>query len=540
MMFKKDFLITIILTFLLIGCGIQKSNDQAKPYLANVYNLSGKKVSVSENDLKRWSHLDIYKDTIPGMSVDRAYQELLVGKTFEKVIVGVIDSGIDVEHEDLKSAIWINKGEKDGDGIDNDSNGFVDDIHGWNFLGKIDKEYYEFERILKNKSLVDNATYQNAIDAAQKKKQEDEEGKALLGAFYNAMLSIDEIVAKFLQKNRYTIDDVKSIESADPKVMEAKAAILEMEEKGTSFAQEKEELRIEIEKINSVANKSYNNDYRKVLGDNPNDLNDVKYGDPNVKGGNKNSSLHGTHVSGIIAQTRKNDKGGDGIASEQVEIMCLRAVPDGDEYDKDIALAIRYAVDNGAKVINGSFGKYFSMQKEWVKDAMKYAASKDVLLVFAAGNDSYDLDKVNKYPSDSYDNEPEFVDNTLVIGSITPKYGIEMLSDFSNFGKNNVDIFAPGSEIFATTPSNNYSFLQGTSMASPNAAGVAALIRAYYPNLKAHQVKKIIMESGISFPNLKVKSGKDGHVVFFSEVSKSGKIVNAYNAILMADKISKH
>jgi subtilisin family serine protease len=279
-------------------------------------------------------------------------------------------------------------------------------------------------------------------------------------------------------------------------------------------------------------------DGRKIVGDNPDDINDRKYGNNNVVGPEPKEAKHGTHVAGIVAQVRGNKKGGDGVASSVVEIMAIRAVPDGDEYDKDIALGIRYAVDNGAKVINGSFGKYFSQNKELVIDAIKYAESKDVLLVIAAGNESYDLDVTNKYPNDTYDNSPEFAKNVLIIGALTPDYGSKMVASFSNYGKNNVDIFAPGEKIYATTPLNTYEYLQGTSMASPNVAGVAALIRSYYPSLTAIEVKQIIMESGILLKNM-ISVGEDKHKAIFSEISKSGKIVNAYNALLLAEKMTK-
>ena len=278
-------------------------------------------------------------------------------------------------------------------------------------------------------------------------------------------------------------------------------------------------------------------DGRKIVGDNPDDIKDTKYGNNNVVGPEPKEAKHGTHVAGIVAQARGNKKGGDGVANT-VSIMAVRAVPDGDEYDKDIALGIRYAVDNGAKVINGSFGKYFSQNKEWVIDAIKYAASKDVLVIFAAGNDAKDLDKENKYPTDSYDNEPEFANNVLIIGALNVDYGSKMVASFSNFGKNSVDIFAPGMKIYATTPLNTYEYLQGTSMASPNVAGVAALIRSYYPNLTANQVKQVIMESGTSLSNI-VSVGEDKHKAGFADVSKTGKIVNAFNALLLAEKMAK-
>ena len=279
-------------------------------------------------------------------------------------------------------------------------------------------------------------------------------------------------------------------------------------------------------------------DYRKVVGDNPNDITNTKYGNNNVIGPDKEEARHGTHVAGIVAQARNNNMGGDGIANN-VQILTVRAVPDGDEYDKDIALGIRYAVDNGAKVINGSFGKAFSPQKQWVYDAIKYAEKKDVLIVHAAGNDAKDIDYNDNYPNDSDDKLTEFADNFITVGALNFENGEKVVARFSNIGKINVDVFAPGVKIYATTPKNTYSFLQGTSMASPNVAGVAALIRSYYPKLTAKQVKHILMDSGVALENNVIVGGKAADTRPFSALSKTGKIVNAYNAIQMAEKMSK-
>jgi subtilisin family serine protease len=281
-------------------------------------------------------------------------------------------------------------------------------------------------------------------------------------------------------------------------------------------------------------------DFRGILGDNPEDITDNIYGDNNVAGPDptRDNVKHGTHVSGIIAAQRNNKIGMDGIANN-VKILVVRAVPDGDEYDKDIALAIRYAVDNGAKVLNTSFGKYYSPHADWVYEAIKYAASKDVLIVNAAGNDGLDMDTVNVYPNDQVDNGPEISDSFLTVGALNYKYGGELVADFSNYGKTNVDVFAPGVKIWSTTPLNTYEFLQGTSMAAPEVAGVAAMIRSYYPGLSAKQVKQIIMDSGLTSNTKVVLGGDESNTDSFANISKSGKMVNLYNALIMADKMSK-
>lgn len=274
------------------------------------------------------------------------------------------------------------------------------------------------------------------------------------------------------------------------------------------------------------------------------DINDKNYGNNDVMG-NRDHALHGTHVAGIIAQTRHNGMGGDGVASNNVEIMSVRTVPNGDEYDKDVALAIRYAADNGAKVINGSFGKYYSQNSQWVQDAIKYAAKKDVLIVMAAGNDAMDLNPANgedvkRYPNDRIEGtNTEVADNFLVVGALNPSFGENMVANFSNFGAKDVDVFAPGVQIYATVPYGKYQYLQGTSMASPNAAGVAAMIRSYYPGLTAPQVKQIMKDSGVAVNKDVIVSGNSSDKRNFSEISTSGKFVNLYNALILADKVSK-
>jgi cell wall-associated protease len=246
--------------------------------------------------------------------------------------------------------------------------------------------------------------------------------------------------------------------------------------------------------------------------------------------------MHGTHVAGIIAAQRGNDIGMDGVA-QNVEIMVVRAVPDGDEYDKDVALAIRYAVDNGAKVINTSFGKAYSQNPEWVWDAIKYAGKKDVLIVNASGNDGVDLDVVTSYPNDQTGTGAEMSDNFITIGALNYKYGKEMVATFSNYGATSVDLFSPGVKIWATTPLDTYKYLQGTSMASPNVAGVAAMIRSYYPKLSAKQVKQVLMDSGLHTSTPVIVGGEESNVQPFDAISKSGKTANLYNALIMASKM---
>ncbi|MCG9791894.1 S8 family peptidase [Flavobacterium algicola] len=536
----KPFYISAFAILVLSSCSTQKQAYNFSKFTPITAPLNvTKKAALKENELKRWSHLDIQKDTIPGMSVDRAYAELIKNNKGEKVIVGIIDSGGDIEHEDLQSVVWTNAKEIAGNGIDDDNNGYIDDIHGWNFLGDIVKENLEYERILKDKNLADETTYLAAKAENDKEIKEASTKKGQYDQMVAVLKDADAVITSTLKKDDYTIEEVKAIATTDANVEKAKATIQRFFSFGMPIKNLKETLQGEIDKADAtLSGENLKNNYRQVLGDNPNDITDTKYGNSNVMGPDKKETLHGTHVAGIVAQERNNKIGGDGVANN-VAIMTVRAVPDGDEYDKDIALAIRYAVDNGAKVINGSFGKAFSPHKEWVFEAIKYAESKDVLIVHAAGNSSKNIDLFDNFPNDSEDKKTEIADNLITIGALNFEYGNKVVATFSNFGKLNVDVFAPGVKIYATTPDNSYRYLQGTSMASPNVAGVAALIRSYFPKLTASQVKHILMDSGVAITTDVIVGGNANDVRPFAELSQSGKMVNAYNALLMASKLSK-
>ena len=538
----KPFTLSAWVLLVLAGSAtVQAQNSTSKVAITAPLAIV-KKAPLSENELQRWSHLDLIKDSIAGMSVDRAYAELLQGKTGKKVIVGIVDSGVDIEHPDLQGMIWTNPKEIPGNGIDDDKNGFIDDIHGWNFLGDAVHENLEMTRIVK-KGDDGSAQYKAALAQYEERSSKVLEDKQQV----DFLLDVHNTIKKELNKTTYKLEDLSTITSTDPKVTRSKMIMTQIFTNGGPTFDPEAELEDYRESVYDQFNYNLNKEYdgRKVVGDNPEDIKNNHYGNNVVFGPDKEKALHGTHVAGIIAQIRGNNLGGDGV-SNNVEILTVRAVPDGDEYDKDIALAIRYAVDNGAKVINGSFGKSFSPHKQWVYDAIKYAAKKDVLIVHAAGNDGYNIDETKNinYPNDSEDNVKEFADNVITIGAINKDYGENVVASFSNFGKINVDVFAPGEEIYATVPNNKYKYLQGTSMASPNAAGVAALIRSYYPKLKAAQVKQILMDSGVALPS-KIVLGENPNrdekpvAVSSAESSRTAKMVNAYNALLMAEKMSK-
>lgn len=569
-LFKRKFYL-LITGLLIIGCSASKNQKQPETSINETFNESEEEINLNEvnesklNDQQKnnWQHLDLEKDAIAGMSVEKAYN-FLQGKTGQEVVVGVIDTGVDFNHEDLKDVAWVNKSEIADNGIDDDKNGYIDDINGWNFLGKMEKANFEQDRILANPSIVDAKTItklkkeqefeiQMAKERSETILNEKVRSEQMLQAYKNA----EKALTKHFGNKKYSKKDILAVKTTNDDLKQHITFLKEMFDYGAGSMDEiKSEITGSLKMLNNEYNKGQRllagdftvENYRKVLGDNPNDINDTNYGNNNVHP-ITNDEMHGSHVSGIIAAKRNNGIGIDGIANN-VKIMSLRAVPgDGDEHDKDVALAIRYAVDNGAKVINGSFGKPYSPYKQWVYDAIKYAAKKDVLIINAAGNNGYNIDKITSYPNDTPDNSNEIADNFMLVGASTPSYDSSVVANFSNFGKQNVDVFAPGSEIYSTITNNKYDRLDGTSMAAPCVAGVAALIRSYYPELTASQVKRILMNSGTKV-NLKVEKPfsmsdnviegpiDEGGLVPFSDLSVSGSIVNAYNAVKMADKMS--
>lgn len=531
-----SFISGIFTASILIGCG---SAAIVSNPISDIDSVPEKVSELSDEEFKTWPHADLVSDTIPGMSTDRAYAEILEGRKGERVIVGVIDSGVDVTHEDLKNVIWINEDEIPGNNKDDDKNGYIDDIHGWNFLGKAVHENLELVRIVK-KGDDGSDTYKKAKAEYDKEHRRALQDKTRYQQILQMVDAADAIVKRELGKETYTQADIAALTSENQRTQQAVGFLTQMFTYESSIPKLKEQLKEGIahfaDELNYHLNTAFNG--RTEVGDDPDNFNDNTYGNNNVIGPDKENARHGTHVAGIIAGERNNNIGIDGVA-KNVALMVLRAVPDGDEYDKDIALAIRYAVDNGAKVINTSFGKYYSPHSDWVHEAIKYAASKDVLIVNAAGNDAYNLDEINVYPNDATGTDAEITNNFLTVGALHTEYGTRLVADFSNYGKYNVDVFAPGTKIWSTTPNNNYEFLQGTSMASPAVAGVAALIRSYFPELTAPQVKRIIMDSGLSPKNNVILGGDPNTKATFASVSKSGKIVNTYNALILAYKVAK-
>ena len=350
-------------------------------------------------------------------------------------------------------------------------------------------------------------------------------------------ISSDSIIKNTLGKENYSLADV---ENFSPKTFKLVSALL--------FLRSLQEMDLTILKLEDYKktaqtsiDKHYSLDFnpRTIVGDNPDDLNDLGYGDNNVIGPFLSDDDHGTHVSGIIASNRNDNSGSKGIYNN-LKIMVLRAVPDGDEYDKDVALAIRYAVDNGACIINTSFGKGYSPHKDWVWDALRHAEKNDVLIVNAAGNSSANVDPgMKKTFITDEDGGEEIVSNFLTVGSSSSEYNQEQISVFSNYGMVNVDLFAPGDKIWSTMPNKNFDYNSGTSMAAPNASGVAAIIRSYFPRLSASEVKRVLMNSGMPlFDRIKLPGTEK--LSKPEIVSVSGKLINLYNALIYASNKNKN
>ncbi len=524
---KKHFY--LIFFPLIISCGTAKfSGNPISTPLTSYY----KKEPLEDIEKKFWHLLDLRKDSIPGMSVEKAHEELIRGRKGEKVIVAVIDSGVDIQHPDLQDAIWVNKDEIPNNNIDDDQNGYVDDLHGWNFLGDSELENMESVRLQRKEVLGSEAYKRFERDRLENIKSKEQELRSVEDMTYKFKES-DSVIKVTLGKENYTLKDIEDFSPKSFALIEALMFIRFIDENKLT----KSKLDNYLKGARRAIDAHYNIDFdgRSIVGDNPDDINDTIYGNGNVIGPYKEGANHGTHVSGIIASNRSNDIGNKGIY-DSVEIMVLRAIPDGDEYDKDVALAIRYAVDNGAKVVNTSFGKGYSPHKDWVWEALKHAEKNDVLIVNAAGNSAANINPGNQktYVTDEVDGK-EIVSNFLTVGAVGSSYSKKQVASFSNFGSINVDVFAPGHKIWSCIPFEKHQYYSGTSMAAPNTSGVAAVIRSFFPKMKAHQVKKTLMDSGMPMhPNLERPASSE--LVNPKKLSKSGKVVNLYNALIFASK----
>jgi len=465
---------------------------------------------------------------------------------------------VDIHHEDLKDVVWINTKDSLSNGVDNDGNGYINDKYGWNFIGNADGKNVQFDNLELTRMLktldqkFTNITAASELNEVSRKafdnyrkmtaeyKNKLEEAK--MGQFsYDALKrNIDAVVREIGKKpEEITQEDIDNFK-ATSSTQRIALGYAKDEIQNGGFAKFFDDITEGAKYFNNQVdyhlNKTYNS--RPIVGDDYEDASDRYYGNADVKGPD---ALHGSHVAGIIGAKRNNNIGINGVA-DNVKILTVRLVPDGDERDKDVANAIRYATDNGAKVINMSFGKGYAYNKQTVDDAVKYAESKDVLMIHAAGNDSEDNDIEPNFPmkyyTDAKGDTTGVANAWITVGATGLRLDNELLADFSNYGKKTVDVFAPGVHINSTIPDSKYKEEQGTSMAAPVVAGLAAMIRSYYPTLSAVETKRIIMES-VEKPDqlVQVKVGEDAtKTVRLSDISVTGGIVNAYNAIIKAEE----
>ena len=544
---NKFSLFTLII---LLGC---KSNI----YKPVVYNQEFKKLKI--NELKNWQSLDIQKDSIPGISLDRLYNERFTKKRLKPIIVAVIDSYIDVEHEDLENQIWVNKNEIPNNNIDDDSNCYIDDINGWNFLGNTKGQStfrlnYDATRRLRRllyknidttnfkSNKIDSLEFKNIQTSLSKAKKKNklklEDSKYYQEAYISSFKRMNEI----FKNKKYSLVQVDSLFKA--REFDADDDLYYDIYFARDFLKtnnNKAWIDLFKEKVEGELTTSLNPLFNEndIIQDIETDITDKNYGNNQISK-YSNKTWHSTMMSGMIVADRENNIGIKGFGNHIKVMPLVVSSASGNNRDKDIALAIEYAVNNGAKVINMSFGKSLPIYPEWVQNALKYAEEKDVLVVVSAGNSSENLDNVFSYPNDYFnvDDENEYIENLMIVGGVSHSINEEFMYQFSNFGKKNVDIMAPATDIWCLDPLRKYAMDDGTSFSAAITSGAATLIRSHYPNLTAKQVKDIILESGIKYDIEVIIPGTTDKKVRFSELSKSGSVLNVYNAMLLAEKVS--
>ncbi|MGZ3686927.1 MAG: S8 family serine peptidase [Bdellovibrionota bacterium] len=481
-----------------------------------------------------WSQKDLSADKIPGTSTEKAYAELGLQNNGAMITVAVLDSGMDITHEVLAAHI---------------------DHQGWNFLGSADganvystnlevtREVRRLRKLRAEGPLGEEDTaYQTRIekeydDGMQASKRTAATRTKSLGELTSAL----DTLRTACKVPVGTLDEVNAVQSSDDAVIAAKQAALKYLANGWTV----ERFHTSIAHWNHTLETYYNLDFdpSAIVGDHPDQLDEKGYGNNEVMPVGSDEE-HATHVAGIIGAVRGTAHGINGQAN-RVRILSIRAVPDGDERDKDIANGIRYAVDHGARVINMSFGKDLSPNKEYVWDAIRYARANDVLLVHAAGNDSENNDVKTFYPSryvtDKSGKVTEVLDNVIEVGASTRTLDADLPAIFSDYGQTTVDLFAPGAMILSSIPGNQYAEFDGTSMATPEVAGIAALVLSQYPKLNVSQLKKVLLDSAQKpsadlLVNLPSASG-DTNLVPFKTLSITGGVVNAYEALKAAAKL---
>jgi subtilisin family serine protease len=494
----------------------------------------------------RWWLLDLEEDGVYGASVDRAYRDVLSARAPARtVVVAIIDSGVDVAHEDLQGSLWRNPRET-RNGRDDDGNGLVDDVHGWNFIGgpdgtHVDDDTYEITRLfaacarlLAGGSPAPKPITREQCPAIERdfaaKRDETREMLGQITDMHETVGIVVAILRQHLGTDSLTVERVRAIAPVRNDLRQAQQIYLQLAAADITPAMVSEEL----DRLERLLRLGLNPEFdpRPIVGDNYADPRERIYGNADVIGPD---ASHGTGVAGIVAAGRDNRIGIDGIAAA-VQIMTIRAVPNGDERDKDVANAIRYAVDHGAHIINMSFGKAYSPHKEVVDAAVRYADERGVLLVHAAGNDGKDLATENNFPNRHYAAGGS-ARHWIEVGASGWQGAAQLAADFSNYGLEQVDVFAPGSRILSLLPGNEYRAASGTSFAAPVVSGIAAMLMAYYPELTAADVRRIILESATPLrEQMVVRPGTEGETVRFGDLSVTGAIVNAWNAVRMAER----
>jgi cell wall-associated protease len=505
---------------------------------------------------KNWHELDLKTNGFYGISLKQAYR-FLDGKKSKTIIVAIIDGGLDTAQKDLKRVLWVNPKEIPGNGIDDDHNGYTDDINGWNFLGGKDgkadftetaEEVREYFKLKDKYSGISSAPpgkekqyayWQNVkttYDSTISKSKRDIKG---ISAELNILTATNYYIKRALKlksDESFTITDLNRIKTTNDTINQSKTvweSVFHQIGETTTNAKIIKDISDYYATLNNILNPDL--DVRaRTIGDNPDTLDGKPYGNNILK---MSDASHGTGVAGLIGAVRYNGYGIDGVADD-VRIMALKVIPKGDEYDKDVVNAIHYAVDNGAKIININFGKKISPHKDWVDAAFKYAAEKDVLLVMAAGNDNLDVDKVAVYPNDTFlDGSATDADNFINVGASGPTKE-DLVADFTNYGKKNVDVFAPGVKVTSIDADAEFNTEDGTSFAAPIVTGIAALCLEYYPGLSAKQLKEAILGSADPLTGMMViKPGTKDEKVDFTTLSKTGGIVNAYKALQIASEM---
>jgi subtilisin family serine protease len=492
-----------------------------------------------------WHLRDATADRLPGISLLKAERELLANKKPQRtIVVAIIDSGIDTAHAELHTQLWSNPKETPGNGRDDDGNGYVDDVRGWNMIGgkdgkNVNQDTFELTRLAAQCGRPAGRDSLHAETRARCPEIEAEFNRKR-AEVDQTLMSIRNIEALYMQilpilkraasTDSLTAAKIDAIVPANDTVRQAKAFWQRLQSQGLS----EEEVSDARKAYTSQAEYGYNKSFdpRPIVGDDYPGTAITRYGNADVMGPD---ATHGSHVAGIIAAV-KDAAGATGIAPT-VKVMSIRTVPDGDERDKDVANAIRYAADQGAQIINMSFGKAWSPYKRVVDDAVKYADAKGVLMVHAAGNESSDVSRQASFPTPFYI-EGGRAANWIEVGASSWRATDSLVASFSNYGKAQVDLFAPGDDIYSTVPGGKYKKESGTSMASPVVAGVAALLMSYYPTLTASDTKRVLLESVTKLGDHSVVRPGDGAVVKFGELSVTGGIVNVYNAVKLAEQLT--